>query len=359
MLHAVIMAGGSGTRFWPASTQRLPKQLLKLYGDQTMIQSTVNRLGSLVRQEDVLVVTNERLVEETQKQLPEIPKHQIVGEPAKRDTAPCIGLAAAMIAQKDPEGIMLVMPADHVIQQADNFQNAIKLAVKTIRSHPGRFVTFGIKPTYPAESFGYVERGESQGTPEEGELFAVKTFREKPDKKTATEFLDSGNFYWNSGIFVWTAKSVFSAIEKHQPEMHSHLKKIQDAIDTQHFDQVFETEFKAINGTSIDYAIMEHYDDISVMEAPFDWDDVGTWQAVGRLIAADRNGNSTLGKTINLETNNSIIHAEEGHLVATLGLEDCIVVQTGNATLVAHKSKEESIRALVKEIETNQWNEFL
>lgn len=359
MLHAVIMAGGSGTRFWPASTKQMPKQLLKLYGDRTMIQSTVDRLGDLVSHENVLVVTNQILVEETQKQLSGVPQNQIVGEPAKRDTAPCVGLAAAMITQKDPDAIMVVMPADHVIQDDEAFRKAIEFAAANIDDNPSRFVTFGIKPTYPAESFGYVERGASQVEGEAGELFAVEKFREKPNAATAAEFLASGNFYWNSGIFVWKAQTVFDALEKYQPAMHSHLKRIQDAVGTDEFEEVFDREFKAIEGTSIDYAIMESYDDVSVMEAPFDWDDVGNWQAVGRLVEPDEDGNSTIGKTINIGTRNSIVRCEDGHVIATLGLENCIVVQTKNATLVADKSKEESVRAIVKQIEANEWDEFL
>ena len=359
MLHAVIMAGGSGTRFWPASTRQMPKQLLKLYGERTMIQSTVDRLGDLVRSEDVLVVTNRVLVEETQKQLADVPPSQIVGEPAKRDTAPCVGLAAAMIAKKDPAGIMVVMPADHVIRDEAAFRGAIEFAAATIESHPSRFVTFGIRPTYPAESFGYVERGEQQLSGEQGALYRVEKFREKPDAATAAEFLASGNFYWNSGIFVWKAETVLAALEKFQPQMHAHLRKIQDAMDSAEFDEVFDREFKAIEGTSIDYAIMESYDDVSVMEAPFDWDDVGNWQAVGRLVDPDEQGNSTIGRSINIGTTDSIIRCEDGHLVATLGLENCIVVQTANATLVADKSREESVRAIVKEIEANGWTDFL
>ena len=359
MLHAVIMAGGSGTRFWPASTKQMPKQLLKLHGDRTMIQSTVDRLGDLVQPENVLVVTNQILVDETRKQLPDVPGEQIVGEPAKRDTAPCVGLAAAMICHKDPEGMMVVMPADHVIRQTDDFRSAIRFANDIIGENPSRFVTFGIKPTYASESFGYVERGQSQVSDSRGELFEVDRFREKPNAETAKEFVDSGNFYWNSGIFVWRASTVLEALKKFEPEMHAHLVKIQEAIGTAEFDSVFEQEFSAIQGKSIDFAIMESYDDVSVIEAPFDWDDVGNWQAVGRLVPADEDGNTVVGQSINVDSNDCIVRSEDGHLIATLGMKDCIVVHTGNATLVADKSREEDVRKIVKQIESNGWTEFL
>jgi mannose-1-phosphate guanylyltransferase len=359
MLHAVIMAGGSGTRFWPASRKQLPKQLLKLHGDRTMIQSTVDRLGDLVRPEDVLVVTNRILVEETRRQLPAVPTGQIVGEPAKRDTAPCVGLAAAMIAKKDPDGIMVVMPADHVINEVSQYQKAIQSACEVVKQCPSRFVTFGIKPTYPAESFGYVERGASQETDIDRELFHVTRFREKPNAELARQFLESGQFYWNSGIFVWRAQAVFDALAEFQPVMHSHLKKIQDAMDTSQFESVFEEEFTAIVGTSIDYAVMEKYEDISVMEATFDWDDVGNWPAVGRLNPPDEAGNTVVGKHLGIDTKNSIIRGEDGHLIATLGLDDCIVVHTPNATLVADKSQEEAVREIVRQLEEKGWAEFL
>lgn len=359
MLHAVIMAGGSGTRFWPASTLRMPKQLLKLYGERTMIQSTVDRLAGMVQDDNVLVVTNQSLVEQTQQQLPGVPASQIVGEPAKRDTAPCVGLAAAMIAHKDPDGIMVVMPADHVIRDSAGFCKAIESAAEAVQQNPARFVTFGIKPSYPAESFGYIERGVQQDEQAGFEFYAVEKFREKPDAATAKQFLEAGNFYWNSGIFVWKAQTVFDALAKYQPTMHGHLKTIQNAIGSEDFDTVFDEEFKAIEGTSIDYAVMESYPEVSVMEAPFDWDDVGNWQAVGRLVQPDDDGNSTIGNVISLDTRNSIIRCEDGHLIATLGLENCIVVQTPNATLVADKSKEESVRAIVEQIKSQGLTDFL
>ncbi|MDA7662567.1 sugar phosphate nucleotidyltransferase [Pirellulaceae bacterium] len=362
MLHAVIMAGGSGTRFWPASRKQLPKQLLSLNGDRTMIQSTVDRLGDLVRAEDVLVVTNEILVAETQRQLSDVPADQIVGEPAKRDTAPCVGLAAAIIAKKDPNGVMVVMPADHVINDVAKYQKAISFANEIVLANPSRFVTFGIKPSYPAESFGYIERGDEQENVSDDDslaIYQVKKFREKPKLDVAKQFVEAGNFYWNSGIFVWKAQTVFDALKEFQPEMHSHLKAIQDSIGTSAFAETFKSEFSAIKGTSIDYAVMENYTDVSVVEAPFDWDDLGNWQAVGRLIPADENGNSAIGKNICIDTKDTIIRCEDGHLIATLGLENCIVVQTENATLVADKSREESVREIVKIIEERGMSEFL
>ncbi len=203
MLHAVIMAGGSGTRFWPASRKLRPKQLLALAGNRTMIQSTVDRLGDLVPPERQLIVTNDILVDAVRQQLPDLPPENVVGEPCKRDTAPCVGLAAAMIHRIDPEGTMVVMPSDHVIASPEAFRSAIVAGEQLIEEDPSRIVTFGIRPTYPAESFGYVQR--SAPITADGTAFGVETFREKPDRATAQQYLSAGTFYWNSGIFLWRA----------------------------------------------------------------------------------------------------------------------------------------------------------
>ena len=253
MLHAVIMAGGSGTRFWPESRADWPKQLLPLSGTRSLIQDTVDRLATLVPPERVLIVTAARLVEAVRKQLPELPPQSVLGEPCKRDTAPCIGLAAFQISRRDPEATLAVMPADHAILPAQALRDAIAYAAGMVEAHPEQIVTFGIKPTYPAESFGYIERGERLGVSggddeRKGQVFIhaafsevslaeakrlasseplnayeVARFREKPPAAVAREYLAAGNFYWNSGIFVWKASTILAALEKHQPELFARL----------------------------------------------------------------------------------------------------------------------------------------
>lgn len=359
MLHAVIMAGGSGTRFWPASRNQNPKQLLTLSGERSMIQSTVDRLGELVPPSRVWIITNQRLVEAIREQLPELPADAIVGEPAKRDTAPCIGLAGMLISRDDPDATMVVMPADHVISPDERFQAALRLAAETVEAAPQRIVTFGIKPTYPAESFGYIERGDLLSENATTNIYAVNRFTEKPQAEVAREYLETGRYYWNSGIFVWKAGTILAALEEHQPQMFAHLCAIRDAQGSDEFAQVFDREFKAIEGVSIDYAVMEHAADIAVIEAPFSWDDVGNWRSLARLRGADEQGNTITGKHLGENTTGSIIHTSGEHLVVTLGLKDCIVVHTPDATLVANKHDEESIRELVKQIEEHGWQEYL
>ena len=355
MLFATIMAGGSGTRFWPASRRERPKQLLNLVGDSSMLQATVARLQGLCDASQVMVLTNQRLVEATQSQLPALPASGIIGEPCKRDTAPCIGVAAAMIAATDPDATMLVMPADHVIQQVDQFHAAVKQAEQLLQEDEERIVTFGIKPHYPAQAFGYIQRGDALGN----SAWQVQQFREKPDQATAEQFLKSGEFYWNAGIFLWKAKTILSALQQFEPEMFARIKAIQEAIGTENFDQVFQEQFTAIDGKSIDYAVMERHQKVCVLEAPFDWDDVGNWTAVPRLSGIDDNGNSTSGKHLCIDTQSSIVRSTDDHIVVTLGIENCIVVHTADATLVADKSDEAAIKKVVSELERLGWDDFL
>ena len=358
MLHAVIMAGGAGTRFWPVSRRDRPKQLQPLYGRTSLLRQTVDRLRGFVPPERVLVVTNERLVEASARELPELPSQSIIGEPAKRDTAPCIGLAALLVLRDDPEAVMVVMPSDHVISPPERFAAAVEQAVELVAAAPHRLVTFGIRPTYPAESFGYIHRGpplETGGAP----AYQVRQFREKPDARTAASYLESGEYYWNGGIFVWRAETILSELQRRQAGMLAHLRAIAEAWGTDRQAATFGREFTAIEGTSIDYAVMEHARDVAVVEAPFDWDDVGSWQSLARLAGADKNGNTVAGRHVGIATRDCIIRSDGNHLVATLGLEDVIVVHTPDATLVARKQDEERIRELVKELESQGQQDVL
>ena len=381
MLHAVIMAGGTGTRFWPESRAWRPKQLLRMVGERTMLRATVDRLGDLVPSGRVLVATTAQLAERIAAELPELPREAILAEPCKRNTAPCIGLAALWISRDDPDATMAVMPADHVIGPDESFREAIRFAAALVDRQPERIVTFGIRPSYPAESFGYIERGEalesgsvSGRSPSETPptklpsetppttsppVYHVKQFREKPDAQTAAKYLESGRFFWNSGIFVWKARTILAALAEHQPEMYSRLGRIAAAAGTAQFDEVFWAEFAAIKGISIDYAVMEHAAEVLVIEAPFDWDDLGSWQSLARLRGADEHGNTIAAKHLGLSTTGTIVRGGDDHLIVTLGLSDCIIVQTPDATLVANKHDEESIRQVVELLDERGWEEYL
>ncbi|HEX3998687.1 MAG TPA: mannose-1-phosphate guanylyltransferase [Pirellulales bacterium] len=366
MLHAVIMAGGSGTRFWPESRAAWPKQLLPLSGTRSLIQDTVDRLGQLVPPERILIVTAARLVEAVRGQLPELPAAAVIGEPCKRDTAPCIGLAAFRISRGDSDATLAVMPADHAILPAQALRDAIHCAADLVDRQPERIVTFGIKATYPAESFGYIERGEPVELPVEPAsgaaclAFEVARFKEKPPAAVAREYLASGNFYWNSGIFVWKARTILAALEQHQSELFGRLRAIAAADGTSEFQATFEREFAAIRGISIDYAIMERAPDVVVIEAPFTWDDVGSWQAMARLRGVDTQNNTIAADPhIAVNTSGTILRSVDRHLIAAVGLKDMIVVHTPDATLVASRHDEEAIRQVVKQLEERGWTEYL
>jgi mannose-1-phosphate guanylyltransferase len=361
MLHAVVMAGGAGTRFWPASRTARPKQLLDLAGQRTMLQETVDRLGPWVPPERVLVLTNRNLVDAVVQQLPRLPQHAILGEPCKRDTAPCIALAAALLLQQDPDAVMVVLPADQVIRQQERFREAISLAVRLVQQDAQRIVTLGIRPTYPAESFGYIERGERLNAGSEAGMavFRVNRFREKPSATVAREYLETGRFYWNSGIFIWRAAMILDAVRRYEPEMHEHIAAIALAVGSDRFDETFDRRFAAIRGKSIDFAVLEHYPNVVVIEAAFDWDDLGSWRSLERLYGADESGNTVVGRHLGVRTTGSIIRSSGQHLVATLGVSDCIVVHTEDATLVANKNDEESIRQLVQLIKEQGWDQYL
>ncbi len=355
MLHAVIMAGGSGTRFWPASRRTTPKQLLSFGGNVSMLQATAARLGSLVPRNRCLVVTSAALVDKIQEQLPTA---VVVGEPCKRDTAPCVGLAAAILAANDPDATMLVMPSDHVIGTDEQFQAAIEFGVALIDADPTQIVTFGIKPSYPAESFGYIQRGDAIEL-DSATAYRVSRFREKPNAATAREYCESGTFYWNSGIFLWRASLILDLLRIHEPEMAAHIDAIAAAVGTPEYESVLATRFAQIVGKSIDYAVMERHQNVAVIEAPFRWDDVGSWQSIARLSPPDKDGNTVRGTHVGIDTKNSIIYGDLQHAIITIDIDDLVVVHTSNATLVAPKRSEERVREAVKELEARGLDAFL
>ena len=363
MLHAVIMAGGYGTRFWPASRSALPKQLLNLVGERTMIQETLARVTGLLSPKDSLVVTNESLVDAIRLQLPELPPQAVIGEPCKRDTAPCVGLAAAIVARDDREATMIVMPSDHVIRDTPAFHSALRHAADLVERDPTQIVTFGIRPSYPAESFGYIERGEplesNDSSTAEIAAYRVKMFREKPSAEIAKQYLAAGGFYWNSGIFVWKANTILAALAKHEPAMHEHIQAIAASYGSESFAETLATEFAKIQGKSIDYAVMEKYKNVAVIEAPFDWDDVGNWRSLTRQRGTDDAGNTVIGRHLAVNSSGCIVRSSDEHLVVTLGMEDCIVVHTPDATLVARKHDEEAIRKIVDILKEKGWDQYL
>ncbi len=350
MLHAVIMAGGGGTRFWPRSRQRRPKQFLDLAGERSLLQQAHDRLEGLVGPEELWVVTGNAYLNETTEQLPHMPLGQVIGEPMGRDTAACIGLAAAIIAQREPEAVMVVTPADHVIEPAQEFRRAVNGAVHLAHDHPNALVTFGITPTFPATGYGYIQRGE----PLDGRLglavFEVQRFREKPNLHTAEEMLATGNFLWNSGIFIWRAATLLAELAQHRPELHAAVVRLAQHYDTPSWQATLEREYPHLEKVSIDYAVMEQARHVLVIQAPYVWDDVGSWLALERMHPQDVGGNTVLAKHIGTDTRRCILVAPPGHLIATVNVEDLIIIQDGDVTLVAHRDAEAELKHLVSQL---------
>lgn len=351
MLHAVVMAGGSGTRFWPKSRRNRPKQLLKLYGDSTMLQQTVDRIAPLVPPERVLIITGSDQADAVRVQLPRLPSRNVVAEPCPRDTAACVGLAARIVAKEDPDGIMIVMPADHVIEPAEKFLATVRESAAVIEADPSAFVTFGIRPTHPETGYGYIERGESLGSPGGIALNRVVQFREKPDRATAERFLAEGRFAWNSGIFVWRASAILKALAVHRPGLAAALSRVGQALGTPDEADTIAREYPEMEKVPIDKAVMEKAENVLVFEVVYDWNDVGDWRALSALVPPDPEGNTIQGRVLAAQTSGSIIVSDDGGLIATLGVEDLVIVQSGGATLVARKDQLDGLKRLVESLQ--------
>ena len=376
MLHAVIMAGGGGTRFWPRSRQKRPKQFLTLMGERSLLQQAAERIEAQVPPDRCWVITGETYREETARQLPALHTGRIVGEPCGRDTAACIGLGAALIARQDATATMLVMPADHIIEPVQEFRRAVHVAEQMAEEHPATLITFGIPPTYPATGYGYIHRGQEVACPSpqplspaagergwgEGQdvkVFRVQAFREKPSQELAEQFAGTGEFFWNSGIFVWKAATILHALRKRQPGLCAAVERIADAWPTGERAAVLRREYKGLERISIDYAVMEHAQDVFVVKAPFHWDDVGSWLALERLHPQDVDGNTVLANHCGLKTRDCLIVGEAGGLVATVGVDNLLIVRDGDVTLVADRRDEGSIKQLVEVLKKKGLEKFL
>lgn len=356
MLHAVIMAGGSGTRFWPESRRTRPKQFLPLASDRTLLRETFDRCAAWIPSASWMVVTNHQLGAETARQLPELARGEIIGEPCGRNTAPCIALAACQLLKRDPEAVMLVMPADHAISPVEVFQEAVSRAVKLVETDQQSLVLFGVPPTYPATGYGYIERDEPLGE----RAFQVRAFHEKPARERAEHFLAGGRHYWNCGIFVWKAARILELIREFQPEIGKLMDEIAPDLGTVREEAALKKVFPRMPSISIDHAVLEKAGDVVVLEAPFAWDDVGSWQAVARLKPSDENGNTIIGLHVGIETANCVIQNDSPkHLIATIGVRDCVIVHTPDATLIARRDDENAIRELVALLEQRGYGTYL
>jgi mannose-1-phosphate guanylyltransferase len=354
MLHVMVMAGGGGTRFWPRSRNARPKQFLIFSGDRSLLQGTIDRTAAVVPPERTWVITGAAYVGETAAQLPELPADHIVGEPFRRDTAPCVGLGAALIAATDPDATIVVTPADHVIEPEREYQRALHAAEQFATDHPDCLFTFGIRPTFPSQGYGYIHRGAKVGDRNGVPLYAVNEFKEKPSAEVATKFVESGEYDWNSGIFVWKARTILEQLHAHRPDIHAACLKIAGAWNTPNRETAFRDIYEGINGTSIDFAVMQEAGRaglVRVLRAPYTWDDVGSWLALERHNPQDAAGNTVQGDGVMLiDTRGCVVSADPGHLIATIGVSDLVVIQAGKAVLVARKEDEARVKEIVDKL---------
>lgn len=352
---ALIMAGGRGERFWPKSRKNMPKQFLSLTDDgKTMIQLTVERISPLVKLEDVYIATNRDYKKLVLEQLPGLPEENVLCEPVGRNTAPCIGLGAVHIAKKYEDAMMFVLPSDHLIKFNKMFLRTLQDACD-VADKNSNLVTIGITPDYPEIGYGYI-KFDSHET--EGRAYKVDRFVEKPSLEVAKEYLATEEYLWNSGMFIWKVSSILKNMQKFMPETYEGLLRIQAAIGTDNEEHVLEKEFTALQSQSIDYGIMEKADDIYILPGTFGWDDVGSWLAVERIKKTNEFGNVVDGNIITVNTHNCVIQGSQ-KLIATVGMEDMIVVDTEDATLICSKDHAGDIKKVLENLKICNREEYI
>lgn len=352
---ALIMAGGRGERFWPRSRQNMPKQFLSLTDDgKTMIQLTVERILPLVNMKDIFIVTNRSYKDLVRQQLPELPEENILCEPVGKNTAPCIGLGAVHMTKRYGDAVMMVLPSDHLIKYTSLFLNTLSDACE-VAEEGENLVTLGIAPDSPETGYGYIKF-----QPEEtlGRAFAVDKFVEKPDLETAKAYLASEQYLWNSGMFIWKTSTILKNLETYLPETCQGLKKIGEAIGTPMEEQALERAFQAFKAESIDYGVMEKAKNIYILSGSFGWDDVGSWLAVSRIKRSNELGNVVNGNVVTVDTRNTTIQGG-GKLIAAVGLEDMIVVDSEDALLICEKDHAGDIKKVLENLKICNRTEYL
>jgi mannose-1-phosphate guanylyltransferase len=361
---AVIMAGGAGERFWPLSRQRYPKQLLKIAGNRSMLRAALERIRPLVAPEHTFIITGRLLKPAIEEAAQEIPKENIIGEPEGKNTAACLALACAAIRSKAAEGedaVMVVLTADHFIRDTQAYAQDCSAAIAYAEQEDA-LVTFGIPPDRPETGYGYIELGEPiEGHPK---VYRVVRFCEKPDIETAQRFMESGRFLWNSGMFVWRTSVLEKAFQRYLPRLHAQIQPMTEALRTNNYDAL-TAAFEPLEKISIDVGVMERADNVAVVKASFDWDDIGTWGSLARLLPRDSNGNVVFGNSLALKSENSIVYSttneqcEEGPIVVGFGLKDMIVVHTPDAILVLPASETQHVKDVVAYLREQGMTQYL
>lgn len=352
-VFAVIMAGGSGTRFWPASRRHRPKQLLPLGpDDRTLLRATIDRISDVVPAERVLIVTSALLADAIAAELPELPRDNILEEPTGRNTAPCVAWAAAHIRRRDPEGSMMVLPADHHIGDEDAYREVLRNALGACKG--GALVTVGLTPTRPETGYGYLELGEAV---DEG-VFAARRFVEKPDRQRAEQFLSAGNFLWNSGMFFFKAASILEAVAEHLPGLASGIDALDEAAKTGEEADLVASTYGELPSVSIDHGVMEKASVVHVVPGSFGWSDLGSWMSAWELGNKDDADNAVRGDAVLVDARGNIVDVPAGKVVALVGVEDLVVVDTEDALLVMPRERAQDVRAVVNALKAREDKRF-
>lgn len=355
--YVAIMAGGIGSRFWPVSRSHLPKQFLDILNTgSTFIQQTFIRFESIIPKENIFVITHHEYVELVKEQLPTIPHENIISEPFRKNTAPCIAFISFKLMQKDPNASLIVAPSDHVIQDENKFLKVCDDALKFV-NHFNALTTLGITPTHPNTGYGYIQREPVEVTPS---VYKVKTFTEKPNKELAKAFIESGDFLWNSGIFIWRVSSILDAFKKHLPEMHEVFLSEQETFNTEQETLAIERIYPQCSNISIDFGVMEKADNVYVIPASFGWSDLGTWTSAWENMEKDYLENAVSGKgVIVIDATKCMVHTPDKKLVVLEGLDDFIVVDSKDVLLICKKDKEQEIKDYVAEVRRNTGDKYL
>lgn len=358
--YCVIMAGGIGTRFWPVSRTSQPKQFIDILGTgETLIQQTYRRFQKICKSENILIVTNDIYRDLVKTQLPDIKDHQILCEPTRRNTAPCIAYACHKIKTINPNAIVVVAPSDHIILKEDMFQEIILSGMQTAE-HNNWLLTLGIKPSYPNTGYGYIQFDENNCCPNDNRIHKVKTFTEKPAYEMAVEFLNSGDFLWNAGIFIWSLNSILEAFEKFLPEVNSIFSEGASAYNTSGETDFIANVYPVCRNISIDYGIMEKADNVYTVLSDFGWSDLGTWGSVYETRIKNADGNTIVGKNVmTYDSKGCVVHVPKEKLVVLQGLEDYIVVEDNDILLVCKRSEEQQIRQFVHDVSMEKGEKFI
>jgi mannose-1-phosphate guanylyltransferase len=356
--YAAILAGGLGTRFWPKSRASFPKQFLDILNvGETLIQSAYKRYASFILPENIYIITSEEYTDIVRKQLPQINPANILAEPSRKNTAPCVAYISFKLLQKDPKAALIVAPSDHIVTDTKTFER-LSMQGLEFSQKKGVFVTLGIQPTYPNTGYGYIQYDTSEGS--ESNVFKVKTFTEKPDLELAKTFLTSGDFLWNAGIFMWNVKNVIDAFEQYQPEMHELFVSEKENLNTDKEKEAIQRIYPLCVSISIDYAIMEKADNVYVIPAAFGWSDLGTWNSAYNNLKKDKHGNALAGDNIIIiDAKNSMISANHEKLVVLQGLDDFIVVDTNDVLLICQKEKEQHVKEFLSEVKKKKGDKYL